>query len=195
MSLSSKQQLRRHLRKLRRELPLRTQQNAAHQLCARILLLPQYRHARHIAFYWPADGEMDLRPLMRWSLRRGKHCYLPVIRGRDQIIFRRHQPQKVLHRNRYGIPEPGPRQKARPLHKLDIVFLPLVGFDKKCNRLGMGAGFYDRALEKLHAQRPLLCGIAYELQRVDHLPTDPWDIPLDLIATEKKLYRRRQRRF
>lgn len=153
----------------------------------RIMRTSWWRKARHIAFYWPADGEVSLLPLLRQSLRRGKDCYLPVVRGRE-LEFRRFQPGRTLHRNRYGIPEPRDTE-PRDARRLDVILLPLVAFDLDCNRLGMGAGFYDRALATKHHRSPLRIGIAYELQRIPQLPVDPWDVPLHGVVTESRVYR------
>jgi 5-formyltetrahydrofolate cyclo-ligase len=80
---------------------------------------------------------------------------------------------------------------ASPI-RLDLLLVPLVGFDADCNRLGMGGGFYDRTLAYLtrrtHWRRPRLVGIAHECQRVERLETGPWDVPLDAVATERRLY-------
>jgi 5-formyltetrahydrofolate cyclo-ligase len=70
----------------------------------------------------------------------------------------------------------------------------LVGFDRACHRLGMGAGFYDRSLaflqQRRHWRRPRLIGLAHECQRVEALAPKPWDIPLDAVITEAAIYRR-----
>ena len=94
--------------------------------------------------------------------------------------------------NRFGIPEP---IDAKPLRarQLDLLLMPLVGFDLEGNRLGMGGGFYDATLAFMRHRRvwrkPRLVGIAYECQRVDTLPHEPWDMPLDAVLTERQLYR------
>ena len=70
----------------------------------------------------------------------------------------------------------------------------LVGFDARCNRLGMGGGYYDRTLaylrHRVHWRRPLLVGVAHECQRVERLEANPWDVPLDLVVTERRIYAR-----
>ncbi len=79
-----------------------------------------------------------------------------------------------------------------PTWTLDIILLPLVGFDRYGNRLGMGGGFYDRTLARLNhcdMKRPLLIGLAHHCQEVEQLQTQSWDIPLDIIATDKELIR------
>lgn len=101
--------------------------------------------------------------------------------------------------NRYGIAEPVHRGlhlcSVRALH---LVLLPLVGFDARCNRIGMGGGFYDRSFAFLRGRRcwrrPLLVGLAHECQRVDAIKPRPWDLPLDAVVSERRIYWRAQGR-
>jgi 5-formyltetrahydrofolate cyclo-ligase len=95
-----------------------------------------------------------------------------------------------LQPNFYGIDEPvvPPGWRVNAL-QLDTILVPLVGFDARCHRLGMGAGFYDRALQRrrdrsLPFQRPRLIGIAYSIQQVERIDPAPWDVALDLVVTE-----------
>jgi 5-formyltetrahydrofolate cyclo-ligase len=89
-----------------------------------------------------------------------------------------------LQRNRFNIPEP---RRARPLaaQQMQVILLPLTGFDAQGNRLGMGGGFYDRSLRAPRRRHPpLLVGVAHTAQQVDELPTEAWDIPLDKVVTD-----------
>ena len=190
-------QLRRRLRTLRRALDVRAQ--AAHAAAIirhlrRTRLLPA---AGRVALYVAADGEPDLRALMTGPLARRRRWYLPVLRGHapGRLWFVRHRAGEPMRANRFRIPEPARRRRRiQPLHALDVILLPLVGFDADCNRLGMGAGFYDRSLAPLcrrrHWQRPRLIGIAHDCQRVAQLVPRPWDVPLDAVVTESRVYRR-----
>mgnify|MGYP000224032593 CR=1 FL=1 len=92
-----------------------------------------------------------------------------------------------MKKNRFGIPEPELRcQDIRLLEEHQVILMPLVGFDSKGNRLGMGGGFYDRTLEGLRAKKPTLAiGFAYAAQEQNDLPLEPTDQPLDLIVTEQ----------
>ena len=155
------------------------------------------RRAGRIALYVAADGEPNVLDLMRRLPGRGRRWYLPVLRGhaRGRLWFVRHRLGESLMPNPFGIPEPRRRRRAiQPVHGLDLVLMPLVGFDADCNRLGMGAGYYDRSLAHLrrrrHWRRPRLVGVAHECQRVEQLEPRPWDVPLDLVVTEAGLYRR-----
>ena len=189
----SKQQLRRQIRAARRALSAHQQRMASRRLCARLALCAELKRARHIGLYWPMDGEIDPRPLLKRFPH--KRFYLPALpRATRSTMTFLHWPGATLrYRNRYGIPEPvlGRSASISP-ERLDLVLLPLVAFDPSGARLGMGAGYYDRtfAFKHLHPGRgPDLVGVAHQLQCVDHLHTESWDIPLRLVATDHHLYR------
>lgn len=149
---------------------------------------------QRIGFYLPFDSEMDLLPLLNRSLWQKKYCYLPIVphRFEKKLGFSRIGTTPNWYINRFGIHEYWTRHQARA-RQLDLLLMPLVGFDLNGYRLGMGGGFYDTSLAYLRRRsawkKPFLMGIAYECQKVETLPRDPWDIPLDAVLTEKKLYR------
>lgn len=154
--------------------------------------------ARRIAFYLPQGGEFNAHPLLDHALAMRRECYLPVLPKRGRVMrFGRFCPQKKMRPNRYGIPEPRDRLALRA-RQLDLLLMPLVGFDDAGYRLGMGGGFYDATLafmrHRRHWRKPRLIGLAYECQRVDAVPHDPWDMPLDAVLTERRLYRFNGRR-
>ena len=85
----------------------------------------------------------------------------------------------------FGIRQP---EAARPEAEPDWVIVPLVGVDRHGNRIGQGAGHYDRALARLQAIKPIrTIGLAWDVQLVDSIPADPWDQPLDLIVTPTRI--------
>ncbi|GMG87831.1 5-formyltetrahydrofolate cyclo-ligase [Biformimicrobium ophioploci] len=185
-----KRVLRRRLRQARRALSRHQQRRASHAIVQRLCRLPAVIRARSIALYWPNDGEVDTRELVRCL--PGKCFYLPVLpaSARTQMQFLPWQGQVLRYANHYAIPEPTMGPAIEPL-KLDLVLMPLVGFDPLGARLGMGGGFYDRTFARLHrlpGAGPALIGIAHELQKVDALPTESWDIPLAGIVTEQRYY-------
>lgn len=184
--------LRRQLRAARRALSPAQQKAAARRLARRLAALPALRGARRIALYWPMDGEIDPRPL-RASLP-GATFYLPVLQPFPALTLRfaRWPRGDRLARNRFGIPEPRGRA-TRGGRDLDVVLMPLTGFDAAGNRLGMGGGFYDRTLafHRLGGQPPLLVGVAHACQQVAALPAAAWDVPLGLVATDRQLLRPR----
>ncbi len=106
-------------------------------------------------------------------------------RNSNRMSFFVHRLEAPLTRNRFGIKEPPLRAPWINTRALDLVLAPLVAFDDQGNRLGMGGGFYDRHFGNLpQCLRPLLVGVAHEVQRARALPAAPWDVPLDGILTE-----------
>jgi 5-formyltetrahydrofolate cyclo-ligase len=132
---------------------------------------------------------------MMLALKAGKQVYLPVLRNRpsNSLWFTAYRPGDRLVNNCYGIPEPvmHSRRIVMPW-SLDMVFVPLVAFDRSGNRLGMGGGYYDRTFAfrrmRSHWRGPKLIGLAHEFQRVEQLLNQVWDIPLDGVITEQRIY-------
>jgi 5-formyltetrahydrofolate cyclo-ligase len=189
--------LRRGLRRLRRGLSAHQQRDHARALARTLGRHPAFLRARRIGIYWPADGEIDPRPLLDLPQSSRKRWHLPVLcpHPHPRLWFLTYRPDEPMCQNRFGIPEPARRnRRLRLAWTLDLLLVPLVGFDAGCNRLGMGGGYYDRTLSYLahrqHWRRPRLIGIAHECQRVAELPVRPWDVPLDLVVTECQVYRR-----
>jgi 5-formyltetrahydrofolate cyclo-ligase len=136
---------------------------------------------------------MDPAPLLELLWSAGKQVYLPVLVpfSRQKLWFARFSPGDMLACNRFGIPEPVRRSLIKPL-ALDLVLTPLVAFDTAGHRIGMGGGFYDRTFAFLqrrqHWHKPNLVGLAYELQKQATIKPNNWDVPLDAIATETRVY-------
>ena len=187
-------QLRKSIRQKRCSLNEFEQQQHAQNLTKNICNLSAFRNARRIAFYLPEDGEIDTAYLIEHAWRDNKQVYLPVLAPfNGALYFAPYYPASKLIPNRFGINEPTchPRLWLRA-RQLNLILLPLVAFDTQGNRLGMGGGFYDRSLAftRYHKQRhsPQLIGLAHDLQKIEQLPCESWDIPLNMIATEKTIY-------
>lgn len=185
--------LRRRLRSARRALTPAQQRKASQDLLRQLIHHQLFRRSRHIAFYLANDGEIDPGPLMSVAARMGKHCYLPIVDGwpADRMHFQRIKKPQRWTRNRFGITEPvADRLLQAPAWRLDLILLPLVGFDSEGNRLGMGGGFYDRTLayrrRRQHWKAPVLLGLAHHCQKVESLPSASWDIPLDGVASDRE---------
>lgn len=191
----SRAALRRQLRQARRALTPSQQKRAARALYRHLAQAPVFHRARHLALYLPNDGEIDPRPLMREAQRRGKRVYLPVLKAwpRTRMALQWIRKGERLGRNRFGIREPRPCPgRQRKIWTLDLVLLPLVGFDEHGARLGMGGGFYDRSLAYRARRRawlkPTLLGLAHECQKVDRLEMAAWDVPLQAVVTDGGWY-------
>ena len=181
--------LRREIRRRRRSLNGTERRAAGQALTNRLARTRWFLNSRTIAVYLSNDGEIDLSLLVERAWAMGKRTYLPRLFG-PRLWFLPFHARSVLAGNRFSIPEPEepPRRRIRPLF-LDLVLFPLVAFDGRGNRLGMGAGYYDRTFEAVRRRRawpgPKRIGVAYEIQRVDSLSAADWDVPLDAIVTDR----------
>lgn len=195
LTVNAKTELRRKLRAQRAALSPEAQAQAARALDVQVSALRLFHISRRIACYLPADGEIDPARVVERIGRLNKTCYLPVLSRtqHDRLWFAPMTPGVELRPNRYGILEPVvPAHLLVRAQQLDLILLPLVGFDAHGRRLGMGKGFYDRSLEFLrHRQRwrkPHILGLAHDFQRVDRFPADPWDVVLQGVVTDKAFY-------
>jgi 5-formyltetrahydrofolate cyclo-ligase len=183
---------RRRLRRLRAAVAGEERLAAGRAICRTLERLPVFRRGARVALYLPMRGEVDLRPSLLSAWRRGITVFVPRIvnRRRGRMSFVPWSPGAAERRNSYGIAEPAGALAQEPALHLDAVVLPVVGFDRQGNRLGMGAGYYDRALRRRRDparrwRRPLLVGVAFACQELPAIPASPWDVPLDLIVTEQ----------
>lgn len=139
-----------------------------------------------VAGYWAVRGELNITPAMNLLAGNGHSLCLPVIETEDMpLFFRRWRPTDPVEVGRYGIPVP---PAGAPVFKPDVMLVPLVGFDRNGHRLGYGAGYYDRTIEALRAEKDMrVIGVAYDIQEVDALEADPWDERLDMVVTERRV--------
>lgn len=194
MSKATTQQLRRTIRQQRRSLDDRSRAMASLQLTQHILANRHFRASKRIACYLPNDGEIDLTPLIEHLWYLGKYCYLPVLSplGHNRLEFAPFTDSTALKLNCFGIAEPDVHARSwlSPM-QLDLVITPLVAFDSKGNRLGMGGGYYDRSFAFLrhrqHWKKPRLVGVAYDFQQVTTLPVKKHDVPLGCVITDTGL--------
>jgi 5-formyltetrahydrofolate cyclo-ligase len=186
---AARTRLRAELRALRRALPPAERARAAQLVARTIDRKLGLRPGDRVALYCALSDELDSAPLFALARRRGWRVYLPrVDRARRSRRMRFVEASGRERLNRLGIREP---QTARTIGArwLDLVLVPLVGFDAHGMRLGMGAGFYDRAFAYRrwrHAWRgPRLIGVAYAFQQVPRILPAQHDVHLDAVVTEK----------
>ena len=177
--------LRRQLRGQRKTIEPARRTAAALAAAEHISGLPHWSAAYHIGLYWPNDGELDTRPLADACRNEGKRVYLPVLTQHHTLTFREWREDSSLQNNRYGIPEPTAQADAIAVPEIDVVVMPLVGWQRDGYRLGMGGGFYDRTLAD--AGGPLRVGLAYACQEIRGLAMQHWDVALQWVLTENGL--------
>jgi len=185
----NKQQLRKELLKKRKLLSPALQKHKSNAINRHITSTDVFTNAAHVATYHAVRGEASPGTL---SATFSKNLYLPVITPDTQqsLLFAPFTDNSMFYLNKFSIPEPiySDKDLISP-NTLDLVLVPLLGFDKNGNRLGMGGGFYDRTFtfKKQHKdQSPILMGVAYDFQEIEELKPEPWDIPLDYVITESR---------
>ena len=188
-TLQNKSQIRYELQRRRRQLGSHQRKQAARQIVRHALSGGLLQRYVHVGIYLPHGSEIDTLPLFNRILSLGKYTYLPMLpvgRGK-RLWFNRIEAGNHWTENRFGIPENWSQKSVRA-QQLDLLFMPLVGYDDLGYRIGMGGGYYDASLAYLRRRkiwrRPYLVGVAFACQRVDQIRHDVWDIPLDAILTE-----------
>ena len=185
----TKPRLRHFFDQKRKALSPEEQSQKAQQLLPWIHTVPAFSAAKHIAFYWPMGAEISPKPLLWAAQQQHKRCYLPCLQSGSHILdFVAYQSEDPLILNPLGFLEPDPQHNPRiNLCDLDLILIPLLAFDAYGQRLGRGAGYYDRTLatRPQGSCKPYLLGLGYACQRMDRLPTDPWDAPLEGVLTEE----------
>lgn len=179
-------ELRRKLTARRRRIPRADARRAGLDASRRAWKLQLIQRADRIAAYIPMRGELDCRAMIQRAWDQGRRVYLPVLH-RQELRFRAYTPSTRMRPNRFGIPEPASGEELSAT-ALDVVITPLVAFDLRGNRLGMGGGYYDRSFRFLQHRNdwrhPRLVGFAYQMQCMNELHNYPWDVSLDAAVTE-----------
>ena len=192
--MDKRQQIRNELKQRRSMHSDAECQSLSRKICQHIHNERIFKTKKRFAFYYPVGNEVDLRELMDQAWSWGKQTFLPVLAKfpKGNLWWVEHNATTPMYLNQFGIPEPAhpPRARRTRIRSLDVIFMPLVAFDAKGNRMGMGGGYYDRSLAKCYRQdttwhRPIRMGVAYSWQQVASIPVEKWDIPLDAIATDE----------
>jgi 5-formyltetrahydrofolate cyclo-ligase len=178
--VEAKQRLRSEMRARRERL---ADSSAGASLAQNVASLAPFPTGAAVAGFHPMPPEIDVLPSLAWFAGHGHRVGLPVVVGRGEpLIFRFWLPGAPLERGVLGIPFP---PADRPVLEPDILLVPMIAFDRRGNRLGYGGGYYDRTLEALRAEGPILAiGVGFSFQEIDEVPTDGFDQKLDAIATE-----------
>jgi 5-formyltetrahydrofolate cyclo-ligase len=183
----NKNQLRRTMRRRRAELSSSQLIAAEKGLAKQARQSSRLLQAQHILSYAPFAGEISPATLVKKLACRTVH--LPRITNFRLSQMRFYCADTVDRFNKYGIQEPSAIGSPWPANSFDVLLVPLIAFDRSGTRIGMGAGYYDRALEALSYQtstKPYLIGLAHSFQEINSLEREPWDVPLDAILTDRE---------
>ncbi len=189
-----RRQLRNALKLKRAQLTAQQQRHASNQICHRLQSSNLFLNSQRLAFYLAYKGEVTTDSLLTRALDMGKTCYLPILHPikHNQMLFGQYRKGDRLNENFLGILEPDlTTTQLISSRSLDLIITPLVAFDNKGNRLGMGAGFYDRtfAFKKLSSRsKPHLIGLAYQFQLTPNIQPESWDVALTAVYTEQHIY-------
>jgi 5-formyltetrahydrofolate cyclo-ligase len=187
-------QLRRDLKQRRALLEPDEIQSSSFRIAAKFWQLPCVQRVANIGIYMSVAGEIDCGPLIKMGWLRKKRVFAPVL-VKNRLNFAPLNPGSKLVENRFSILEPVYRTDdlIKP-RQLNIVIVPLLAFDTQLNRIGMGAGYYDRTFAFSKRQKiwrhPLLIGVAHSFQRVDDLAARTWDVPLHTVITEQQCFQK-----
>jgi 5-formyltetrahydrofolate cyclo-ligase len=188
---SSKATLRTRLRAERRSLSPADHTLRSNLATSAILRLAAFKAGARVAVYLPFDHETDTAALLVAARRRGIRIYVPVVSDRRHRALRFYPLSGKTRRGMFGIAVPHRRGRPTAPRWFDLIVVPLVGVDTDGRRLGMGGGFYDRALafrrQRHYWTGPRLVGLSFDCQRADTVFAQPWDVRLDSLATESGL--------
>jgi 5-formyltetrahydrofolate cyclo-ligase len=183
--------LRKHIRAQRRALSAIDHEGRSRRAAKNVAGLPMFRAGKRIALYLPFDRETDTSALIAAARRRGVRVFVPVIVDPRHGRIRFYPLDGKTRRGKFGIAVPSALTRPMSPRWLNLVVVPLVGVDTAGRRLGMGGGFYDRALEFRRRRRrwpgPHVVGLAFDCQLTESRFAEPWDVRLDSLATESGL--------
>ncbi len=175
-----KLELRRQIRARKRAMTQAQIEESSGKLCEKFLTTPQYRQAKTIYGYLPYNQEVRTVPILQQALADGKRVAVPKV-FEDEMRFLYIEDLSQVETGYAGIPEPiGDGPVAQDLKAL--VLMPGLAFDRQGRRIGYGGGFYDRFLAR-EPDHPTVA-LCYGFQLVDTLPTEEFDIPVDLVIWE-----------
>jgi 5-formyltetrahydrofolate cyclo-ligase len=186
-----KGKLRKELRAKRRSVSAAEHALRSNLAASSITRLAAFRAGARVAVYLPFDREVNTAALLVAARRRRVRIFVPVVSDLRHRRLRFCPLTEKTRRGVFGISVPHRSGRAIAPRWFDLIVVPLVGVDAEGRRLGMGGGFYDRALDfrrhRRHWMGPRLVGLGFECQRADTVCADPWDVRLDSLATESGL--------
>ncbi len=182
--------LRQRMRALRNSIPREGLAERSAKIRAALLLRPEIAGARTVALFWPivGRGEVDLRPLAEELRARGIVVAFPAIDRETRVMtFRVPADPAAMAERGLGFQEPTPEEpEAR---EIDVVVVPALGVDGEGNRIGYGAGYYDRTLPRF-CPPAVAIGVVYDFQLLFEVPVTEGDVPIPVVVTDERMIER-----
>ncbi|KQP31224.1 5-formyltetrahydrofolate cyclo-ligase [Methylobacterium sp. Leaf104] len=162
-------------------LPEEDRRTGSVRIATTVMAIGALAEAGIVGAFWPIRSEVDPRPLARLLFARGQRIALPKVTP-EGLVFREWREGETLVAGRFGLSEPN--DVLPPLDPTALI-VPLAAYDRRGHRIGYGRGYYDQAIERLSRNGPVLTiGVAFSVQAVDEVPSEPHDQPLDHLVTE-----------
>jgi 5-formyltetrahydrofolate cyclo-ligase len=186
--LDSKSAIRKAVLQKRDSIDIFTRRTKDALIKQRLFSLSQFEHSRTIFFFASFRSEVDTLALITEALKMGKRVVLPRVDGKvKELRLYEISVADEMRPGFFGIPEPDVLPgRERGINDIDFMMIPGAAFDYAGNRLGYGAGYYDKLLSRLEKPVPLVA-IAYEEQIFDSLPHEPHDIRVHMIVTDRRV--------
>lgn len=181
--MEAKKQIRTIALKKRAQVPAADHQQWDREIHKRLYEHPFFIKSETVLCYLSLPDEVGTDLLISECLQRGKKVYIPKVCQQEMVFYRLRALDQVTP-GHFGVREPLSREAYQGEDSL--VITPLLAFDKMLRRLGYGGGYYDRFFASHKNINKI--GLAYELQKIERVPTDARDVPLDLIFTQKEMY-------
>ena len=178
-----KKELRRIIRERKAALTEAERRMKSEDVCRRVMETDVWKEARTVLLYVSLEDEVDTGLLTEWAREEGKTVLLPTCVG-DDLVLKVYEGREMMKPGAYGIMEPtGRAMEEKDYGEIDLAIVPGMAFDKSGGRLGRGRGFYDRTLRKM--PRCFKMGVCWEVQMVEKVPTDVYDIKMNNVIYEK----------
>lgn len=172
-----KKELRKYIKALKQQLSEDESKDQTENIFRQLETNVFFEKAQHILFYWSMSDEVATQEFILKHYQT-KHIYLPVIQNDDLDIVLFTGEDSLIPGPKYGIPEPT-GDKLENENIIDVVVVPGVAFDNEGNRMGRGAGYYDRILKRVPQAKRI--ALAYDFQMVNQVPVERHDIPMDIV--------------
>jgi 5-formyltetrahydrofolate cyclo-ligase len=189
MENNLKNNLRKNMISKRKNMGIEDVTAFSNKIIDTIMELTEFKNFKNIMLYLSFNNEVNTYPLVKWCFDNNKTVIAPYcIQSNKEIVpYKITNLENDLIKSTFGVMEPNHNLLEKVnIEDIDLIIVPGVAFDEHCNRIGFGAGYYDRFLCKKSKNTPAI-GVAYDYQIIDKVPTDEYDVPLDFIITEKRV--------